>query len=127
CMSLPATAQIGGLKGQMYLPGGSPIQKVTRYTLTTDNGMRTDIYFTDSNGRIAITPPPAGQYKITVDSDGETFETTVAQFDSKYAGNQISVNLQPLKAKTPALPPGEINVNEIDKKVSPKARESYNA
>lgn len=126
CTSLPATAQMNGLRGQMYLPNGAPVQKVTRFILTTDNGMRTDIYFTDSNGRIALTPPPSGQYKITVDSDGETFETTVAQFDSKYAGNQITVTLQPLKARPPALPPGEINVNEIDKKVSQKARESYN-
>jgi Flp pilus assembly protein TadD len=125
--SLMATAQMNGLRGQIYLPNGSPVQKVTRFTLTTDNGMRTEIYFTDSNGRISITPAPAGLYKITVESDGETYETTSAQFDAKYAGNQVIVTLLPLKAKTPALPPGEINVNEVDKKVSPKARESYNA
>jgi Flp pilus assembly protein TadD len=127
CASLIATAQMNGLRGQIYLPNGSPIQKVTRFTLTTDNGMRTEIYFTDSNGRISVLPAPAGLYKITVESDGETYETTSAQFDAKYAGNQVIVTLLPLKAKTPALPPGEINVNEVDKKVSPKARESYNA
>jgi Flp pilus assembly protein TadD len=127
CASLIATAQMNGLRGQIYLPNGSPIQKVTRFTLTTDNGMRTEIYFTDSNGRISVLPAPAGLYKITVESDGETYETTAAQFDAKYAGNQVIVTLLPLKAKTPALPPGEINVNEVDKKVSPKARESYNA
>jgi len=127
CASLIATAQMNGLRGQIYLPNGSPIQKVTRFTLTTDNGMRTEIYFTDSNGRISVLPAPAGLYKITVESDGETYETTSAQFDAKYAGNQVIVTLQPLKAKTPALPPGEINVNEVDKKISPKARESYNA
>jgi Flp pilus assembly protein TadD len=125
--SLMATAQMNGLRGQIYLPNGSPVQKVTRFTLTTDNGMRTEIYFTDSNGRVSITPAPAGLYKITVESDGETYETTSVQFDAKYAGNQVIVTLLPLKAKTPALPPGEINVNEVDKKVSPKARESYNA
>lgn len=125
--ALLAAAQMNGLRGQIYLPNGSPIQKVTRFTLTTDNGQRTEIHYTDSNGRISILPAPAKTYSITVDSDGETFETTVANFDSRYAGNQIQVNLLALKAKPPAAPPGEINVNEIDKKVSPKARESYNA
>lgn len=127
CAGLPAVAQMNGLRGQIYMPNGAPIQKVTRFTLTTDNGQRTEIYFTDSNGRISVLPAPAGLYKITVESDGESFDTTVAQFDSRYAGNQIIVTLQPLKAKVPAPPPGEINVNEVDKKVAPKAKESYNA
>jgi Flp pilus assembly protein TadD len=127
CAGLPAVAQMNGLRGQIYLPNGSPIQKVTRFTLTTDNGQRTEIHFTDSNGRISVLPAPAKTYSITVESDGETFETTVSNFDSRYAGNQIQINLLPLKAKVPAPPPGEINVNEVDKKVAPKAKESYNA
>lgn len=127
CASLMATAQGSGLRGQVYLPNGSPIQKVTRFTLTTENGQRTEIYFTDSNGRISVLPAPAGLYKITVESDGEIYDTTVASFDAKYAGNQVMVNLLPLKAKAPALPPGEININEIDKKVAPKAKEAYQA
>jgi Flp pilus assembly protein TadD len=127
CSALLAVAQMNGLRGQIYLPNGSPIQKVTRFTLTTDNGQRTEIHYTDSNGRISILPAPAKTYSITVDSDGETFETTVSNFDSRYAGNQIQINLLPLKAKTSGTPPGEINVNEVDKKVAPKAKESYNA
>jgi Flp pilus assembly protein TadD len=127
CTALPAAAQGNGLRGQIYLPNGSPIQKVTRFTLTTDNGQRTEIHYTDSNGRISILPAPAKTYSITVDSDGETFDTTVANFDSRYAGNQVQINLNPLKGKVAAPPPGEINVNEVDKKVAPKAKESYNA
>ena len=75
------------------------MQKVTRFTLTTDDGQRTEIYFTDSNGRLAVLSPPSGRYKITIDSDGETYDTTVAEFDSKYAGNQIAVYLNAFKPK----------------------------
>lgn len=125
CAAATLAAQ-RGLRGQVYLPNGAPVQKVTRFTLTTDDGQRTEIYFTDSNGRLAVLSPPSGRYKITVDSDGETYDTTVAAFDSKYAGNQIAVYLNALKPK-PGAAAGTVNVNDIDKNISAKALEAYNA
>ncbi len=113
-----------GLRGQIFLPNGAPLQKVTRFTINTDDGSRNEIFFTDSNGRITISSAPGGAYKITVESDGETYETTVASFDSRYSGSHISINLNSLKAKA-SSPPGEINVNDLDRNVSPKAKEAY--
>ena len=55
CVSAAAFAH-AGIRGQILLPNGSPVQHPIRITLTTDNGTRTDFYFTDSNGRLALPP-----------------------------------------------------------------------
>lgn len=122
-----ATAQIGtrGVRGQIFLPNGSPIQRQLRFMLTTDNGMRTEYFYTDSNGRIQM-PPVSGPYTITVDSDGETYATTVISFQAFNAGNYITIHLKPLESKT-ASPPGVVNINDVDRDVSVQAKESYDS
>jgi len=115
-------AQIG-VRGQIFLPNGAPPQRQIRFTLTTDDGMRTEIYFTDSNGRISLLRMN-GPYRITVETDGVTFGTTTASFNPVHAGNYITVHLNP-PATAPATPPGTVNVNEIEQQISPKAREAY--
>jgi Flp pilus assembly protein TadD len=121
-LSITAFAQ-RGIRGQLFLPNGSPVQKVTRYTLTTDNGLRVEQHYTDSNGRIQM-PPVTGPYTITVESDGETYDTTLAQFDTQYAGNYITIHLKPLYApRQPA--PGVVSVADVDYGVSEKARAQY--
>jgi tetratricopeptide (TPR) repeat protein len=120
-----ATAQIGarGVRGQIFLPNGSPVQRQLRFMLTTDNGMRTEYLYTDSNGRIQM-PAVNGPYTITVDSDSESYGTTVVSFQSVNAGNYITIHLKPLEPK--ASPPlGIININDIDRDVSSQAKESY--
>src|SRR5262245_38167848 len=117
-------AQIG-VRGQIFLPNGSPAQRQVRFILTTDDGMRMEIYFTDSNGRISI-PRMTGPYKITVETDGAAYGTTTASFNPVHAGTYITVHLNPL-ATTPTAPPGTVNVNEIEQKISPKAREAYDS
>ena len=93
--------------------------------LTTDNGTRTDYYYTDSNGRIAL-PNINSPYTLTVETDGETYDTTSASFIPPHSGNYIIVNLRPLKA-APSAAPGLVNVNDMDKQVSPKAKEAYDS
>ena len=107
------------------MPNGSPVQKRIRFTLTTDNGTRRDFYYTDSNGRMAL-PNLTTAYTITVETDGETFDTTSASFVPPYSGNYIIVNLREMKTAPPAAP-GLVNVNDIDQRVSPKAKEAYDS
>jgi tetratricopeptide (TPR) repeat protein len=121
-LSLNATAQVG-VRGQVYLPNGSPVQRQIRFMLTTDNGIRHEYYFTDSNGRIAM-PRVTTPYTITVESDNEVYDTTSASFDPLVAGNYIILNLRPLSPKATS-PPGIITIDDVDKNVSPKARAAY--
>ncbi|HJQ68157.1 MAG TPA: tetratricopeptide repeat protein [Blastocatellia bacterium] len=114
-----------GVRGQIFLPNGAPVQKRIRFTLTTDNGTRRDYYYTDSNGRIAL-PNLTSAYTITVETDDETFDTTTASFVPPYSGNYIIVNLNAPKA-APSRAPGLVNVNDVDQKVTPKAKEAYDS
>jgi tetratricopeptide (TPR) repeat protein len=71
-------------------------------------------------------PSVTGPYTITVESDGETYATTLSQFDTQYAGNYITIHLKPLrKANQPA--PAVINAGDVDRDVSQKARERYDS
>lgn len=105
------------------MPDGSPAQKPTRFTLLTDNGTRTEIYYTDSNGRIAL-PRINFPYTILVETDGENFDTTTVSFNPVHAGNYIVVNLRPFTAaKSPV--PGTVKADALDANVAPKARQAY--
>ncbi|MEK6407406.1 MAG: tetratricopeptide repeat protein [Acidobacteriota bacterium] len=122
CLAVVASAQLG-IRGQMFMPDGSPVQKPTRFTLLTDNGTRTEIFFTDSNGRIAL-PRINYPYTILVDTDGEGYDTTMASFNPVHAGNYIVVNLRPLTAAKPSKP-GTVKADALDANVSPKAKQAY--
>ena len=105
------------------MPDGSPVQKPTRFTLLTDNGMRTEIFYTDSNGRIAI-PRISFPYTILVETDGESYDTTTASFNPVTAGNYIVVNLRPVTAARSSKP-GTVRADAVDANVSPKAKQVY--
>src|SRR5262245_304045 len=105
----PINAQIG-IRGQIFLPNGSPPARPVRFILTTDNGLRTDILFTDSNGRIGM-PAITGPYTITVESDKEVYDTTTASFDTLRNGNYVVVNLRPLR-RAAQPPAGTIEAND---------------
>jgi tetratricopeptide (TPR) repeat protein len=122
-IALAANGQLG-LRGQIYLPNGAPLHRIIRFTVRTDDGGRNEILFTDSNGRIEVVTPLNAPYTITVETDGETYGTTSAEFDPAYSGKYIIIHLKPLESK-PSYPPAVINVNTTDQNVSPKARESY--
>lgn len=124
CLPLAAYAQVG-VRGQVYMPNGSPAQRQIRFLLTTDNGIRYEYFFTDSNGRIAM-PRVASRYTITVESDNETYDTTSVSYDPTIAANYIVINLRPFTPKT-ATPPGTVSVDDVDKNVSSRAKEAYEA
>jgi len=106
----------------MFLPNGAPVQRVTRFTVTTEDGMRTDFYFTDSNGRIDL-PRMNSRFILTVETDKETYDTTTVTFDPAFAGRYLNVNLKPLKSKA-SNPAGVVSAGE---NVSPKAKQAYEA
>ncbi len=120
-ISTVALAQ-GGIRGQIFLPNGAPLQQQTRFTLETANGMRVEYHYTDSNGRIVLRTV-AGWFTITVESDGQTYDTTTSRFNTENS-QYITVHLRPL-TKKPEPPPGLINVNDVDRDVAPKAKEAY--
>jgi tetratricopeptide (TPR) repeat protein len=122
CLPSATSAQVG-IRGQIYMPNGAPAQRQIRFLLTTDNGIRHEYYFTDSNGRLAM-PRVASRYTITVESDNETYDTTLASFDPTIVSNFIVINLRPFTPKA-STPPGTISVDDVDKSVSPKAKEAY--
>ena len=124
CLATVAYSQLG-IRGQVFLPNGAPVQKRIRLTLTTDNGTRTDFYYTDSNGRITL-PNINSPYTVTTETDNESYDTTSVSFIPPHSGNYIIVNLRPLKS-APTAAPGLVNVNDIDLRVSPKAKEAYDS
>jgi len=119
-----AAAAQSGVRGQIFLPGGEPVHGNIRFILATDDGARTDILFTDSSGRIAITTPVNVPYTITVEGDGETFDTTRMAFDPAYSGRYITIHLRPFTPKGSSRP-GVVDANVADQNVTPKAREAY--
>lgn len=120
--SLAAGAQFG-VRGQIYLPNGAPVQKQTRFTLITENGMRNEIFYTDSNGRISM-PRITTPYSVTVESDGEIYATTTESFNPLHAGNYIVIHLRPITSPKPS-PPQVVKANETAGDVSPKAKATY--
>ncbi|HSE98786.1 MAG TPA: tetratricopeptide repeat protein, partial [Blastocatellia bacterium] len=122
CLDIVAEAQFG-IRGQIFLPNGAPVQKRIRFMLTTENGTRTEYFYTDSNGRIAL-PQINSPYRITVESDGEMYDTTTATFIPPHSGNYIIVNLSPLSSK-PNPAPGLVDASAVEEDVNPKAREAY--
>jgi Flp pilus assembly protein TadD len=121
-LGVVANAQLG-IRGQIFMPDGSPAQHPLRFTLLTDNGTRTEIYFTDSNGRIAL-PRINYPYTILVETDGESYDTTMVSFNPVHAGNYIVVSLRPLTVAKPSAP-GTVKADAVDPNVSPKAKQVY--
>lgn len=124
CSAIVAVAQLG-IRGQIFLPNGEPLQRTIRFTLATDGG-RSEILFTDSHGRIEFNQPVNVPYSITVESDGEKFDTTTVAFDPGYSGKYIVVHLRPFTPPA-SFPPGVVDVGATDQKVSPKAKQAYDS
>jgi Flp pilus assembly protein TadD len=121
----PATASAqAGLRGQIFLPNGAPLQRETAFTVSSEDGMFNETFYTDSSGRITIVESLSKRLILTVKSDGETFDTTTITFDPSTSGRYIQIHLKPLASKA-SRPPGVVNINELDRDASPKAKEAY--
>ena len=63
---------------------------------------------------------------MTAETDNESYDTTSASFIPPHSGNYIIINLRPLKS-APTATPGLVNINDIDLRVSSKAKEAYDS
>ncbi len=110
---------------QFFLPGGGLPGRELRFTLTRDDGL-IEILFTDTKGKFLLTGNLGrdGDYTITVEGDGRTFETTTQRFRLVRSIAYIPVFLRPLKGEAP--PPKEIvDVSVFDAKVPAEAKAAY--
>jgi len=100
---------------QIFMPGGTLPPRPIRFTLTRDDG-RIETVFTDTKGKFQVTGDLIrdADYVITVETDGATYDTTVATFRI-VRGTPVytPVFLRPYKGK-PAATPGVINAMEAN-------------
>ncbi|HEX4949958.1 MAG TPA: tetratricopeptide repeat protein, partial [Blastocatellia bacterium] len=110
---------------QFFLPGGALPNREIRFTLERDDG-RIEILFTDTRGKFQLTGGlvAEGQYTITVNGDGRSFDTTTHRFQIVRTISYIPVFLRPLKTAAP--PPKEV-VDAADANVPDEARRAYEA
>ncbi len=121
-----AQAQGIRVRGQIFLPNGQPIGAVTRILLNSEDPRReTEIHFSDSQGRFHLQGLAANRwYKITVETDGETYATTEEPFLA--AGTTyVPVHLRRLSEPkpNPALP--SVSVKELSHQPPREARKAY--
>jgi Flp pilus assembly protein TadD len=100
---------------QIFMPGGTLPPRPIRFTLTRDDG-RIETVFTDTKGKFQVTGDLIrdADYIITVETDGATYDTTVATFRI-VRGTPVytPVFLRPYKGK-PATTPGVVNAMEAN-------------
>ena len=100
---------------QIFMPGGTLPPRPIRFTLSRDDG-RIETVFTDTKGKFQVTGDLIrdADYVVTVESDGATYDTTVATFRI-VRGTPVytTVFLRPFKGK-PATTPGVINAMEAN-------------
>src|SRR5215217_3291682 len=119
-LSVLSYGQVGGAGGappsiQFFMPDGSLPPRELRFTMSADNG-RIETFYTDSKGKFLITRllglRTDAEYKITVESDGRTFDTTTVSF-KEFGVYYIPVFLKRLKS--PAIQPARlVDLAEFD-------------
>lgn len=100
---------------QIFMPGGTLPPRPIRFTLSRDDG-RIETVFTDTKGKFQVTGDLIrdADYVVTVETDGATYDTTVATFRI-VRGTPVytTVFLRPFKGK-PATTPGVVNAMEAN-------------
>ena len=113
---------------QIFMPGGTLPPRPIRFTLTRDDG-RIETVFTDTKGKFQVTGDLIrdADYIITVESDGATYDTTVATFRILRATPvYTTVFLRPYTGK-PTTVPGVVDVRTMEANVSKDALAAYEA
>ncbi|HSL55583.1 MAG TPA: tetratricopeptide repeat protein [Pyrinomonadaceae bacterium] len=112
---------------QIFMPGGTLPPRPIRFTLSRDDG-RIEVVFTDTKGKFQVTGDLIrdADYVVTVESDGTTYDTTVATFRI-VRGTPVytTVFLRPFTGKTKTTVPGVVDVREAN--VSKEALAAYEA
>src|SRR6185369_10458498 len=107
---------------QIFMPGGTLPPRPIRFTLTRDDG-RIETVFTDTKGKFQVTGDLIrdADYIVTVETDGATYDTTVATFRI-LRGTLVytTVFLRPFKGK-PTTAPGVVDARAIEANVDKNA------
>ena len=111
CTSL-AVAQGNSLQGRVITPGGSQPNNPVKVRLTL-NGRQIHETFTDLSGRFNFTGLARGNYQLTAEGDGQTFQTTsaIAEISAFGPGSQLfsqDIQLRPIAHK-PQPQPGVVD------------------
>lgn len=113
---------------QIFMPGGTLPPRPIRFTLTRDDG-RIEVVFTDTKGKFQVTGDLIrdADYIVTVDSDGATYDTTVATFRI-VRGTPVytPVFLRSFTGKSKTVP-GVVDVRAMEANVSKDALAAYEA
>ena len=113
---------------QFFMPDGGLPTRELRFTLANDSG-RIETYFTDSKGKFLITRleglRPDAEYKVTVLSDGRTFDTTSVTF-KEFGVYYIPIFLKPFREPAPK-PARLVDLAEFDVRAPEEARQAYAA
>src|SRR5215213_2407609 len=111
---------------QIFMPGGTLPPRPIRLILTRDDG-RIEVVFTDTKGKFQVTGDLIrdADYIVTVESDGATYDTTVATFRI-VRGTPVytTVFLRPFTGKTKTAP-GVVDVRTTDDNVAKDALAAY--
>jgi len=113
---------------QIFMPGGTLPPRPIRFTLTRDDG-RIETVFTDTKGKFQVTGDLIrdADYVITIESDGATYDTTVATFRIvRSTPVYTTVFLRPFTGK-PKTVTGVVDVRAMEPNVSKDALVAYEA
>src|SRR5215813_3867297 len=113
---------------QIFMPGGTLPPRPIRFTLTRDDG-RIETVFTDTKGKFQVTGDLIrdADYIITVESDGATYDTTVATFRIvRSTPVYTTVFLRPFTGK-PKTITGVVDARAMEANVSKDALAAYEA
>ena len=113
---------------QIFMPGGTLPPRPIRFTLARDDG-RIEVVFTDTKGKFQVTGDLIrdADYIVTVESDGSTYDTTVATFRI-VRGTPVytTVFLRPFTGKA-ITAPGVVDARAIAANVNKDAVAAYEA
>ncbi|HKN82245.1 MAG TPA: tetratricopeptide repeat protein, partial [Pyrinomonadaceae bacterium] len=113
---------------QIFMPGGTLPPRPIRFTLARDDG-RIEVVFTDTKGKFQVTGDLIrdADYIVTVESDGSTYDTTVATFRI-VRGTPVytTVFLRPFTGKA-ITAPGVVDARAIAANVNKDAVAAYGA
>jgi Flp pilus assembly protein TadD len=102
---------------QIFMPGGALPPRPIRLTLTRDDG-RFEVVFTDTKGKFQVTGDLIrdADYIVTVESDGATYDTTVARFRIlRNTPVYTTVFLRPFTAKSKTTGVVDARAMDVDK------------
>ncbi|MBI3404536.1 MAG: tetratricopeptide repeat protein [Acidobacteria bacterium] len=115
------------MRGQVNLPGGGPVQATVRFEIASDDGSRPPMReFTDSQGRFSVRLALEISYSITIESDEQTWATTVVHFTPSGWHPTLSVDLRPLQRRD-TFGSNSVTAAELRQDVPGQARKEFDA